>query len=495
MKRNLIYIALLLIAAQGAWADVTPSTMNPAPIEGPWTYLEVNTQTNGGSTTKPDVVSYNNLDGDCWDDVVQFQDNNYGTGFKLEGGRNSGTYQFGVFSIYFHHENVPAYTRKQMIWKYKLFAHVEIYNLCAALYAHKDLAVLKNTPVDFSYAYENPYSGRDYYLAYLMVASYNSEYSTRRVETPEKTAFFDFDNRTGSTEQTKSWYLMLTEYIEDVKNISQSEGSETHYGSFKHKGAVSWVDYYYKHITFHANGGAGSMDTQTIENNGNLTANAFTRENYAFVGWATAEDGEVVYADKAAITATESDKGLVDLYAVWTPAPTSVMDLIDAIGTVEYSDACRDKMTAAHEAYYALDNALKPYVTNYSVLISSEASYVVRKTEALIDSIGTVVHTDACKAKMEAARMAFNGLTKATEPLVSNYSTLLEAEAAYAEMEKTAFVMLNKGKEPMGDAQNKELDYPAAPDVQDKTFLHWEPVAEQISDTILIKAVYSEQNQ
>jgi len=491
MRKHIVFALLLTIVAQSAWAKVTPSTMDTPPTEGPWTYLEVNTQTNGGSTTKPDVVSFNNLDGDCWDDVIQFQDNDHGTGFKLKGGRNSGTYQFGVFSIYFHHENVPAYTRKQMIWKYKLFAHVEIYNLCAALYAHKDLEVLKSTPVDFSYAYENPYSGKDSYLAYLMVASYNSEYSTLRVETPEKTAFFDFDNRTGSTEQTKSWYLMLTEYIEDVKNISQSGGWETHYGNFKHKGDVAWIDYYYKHITYHANGGAGEMASQEIEDFGNLTANAFTRENYAFVGWATSENGEVVYADKAAITATESDKGAMNLYAVWTPAPTGVMALIDAIGTVEYTDACKEKMNTAHEAYYALDNALKPYVTNYSALIAAEEAYIILKAEAMIDAIGEVEHTDACKAKIDEARMTYNALTMATGALVANYSTLLDAEATYAEMEKTSFAFVDKGEGPIC-SEKKALDYPAAPDVQGKTFRNWQTVETNVSEdrTIVIKAVY-----
>ena len=70
-------------------------------------------------------------------------------------------------------------------------------------------------------------------------------------------------------------------------------------------------------VTFNANGGEGSMDTQTfVQGVGtNLTANAFTRENYKFVGWNTKKDGAgTSYADKGAIISLEAD---ITLYAQW----------------------------------------------------------------------------------------------------------------------------------------------------------------------------------
>ena len=70
-------------------------------------------------------------------------------------------------------------------------------------------------------------------------------------------------------------------------------------------------------ITFNANGGEGTMGTQTVKPNEAtaLTANTFTRADYDFTGWNTAKDGTgTAYDDKAEIT-TDTD---ITLYAQWT---------------------------------------------------------------------------------------------------------------------------------------------------------------------------------
>ena len=70
-------------------------------------------------------------------------------------------------------------------------------------------------------------------------------------------------------------------------------------------------------ITFDANGGKGTMGTQTVKPNEAtaLTANTFTRADYDFTGWNTAKDGTgTAYGDKANITPNEN----VTLYAQWT---------------------------------------------------------------------------------------------------------------------------------------------------------------------------------
>lgn len=69
-------------------------------------------------------------------------------------------------------------------------------------------------------------------------------------------------------------------------------------------------------ITFNANGGKGTMGTQTVKPNEAtaLTANSFTRADYDFTGWNTAKDGTgTAYTDKANITTNEN----VTLYAQW----------------------------------------------------------------------------------------------------------------------------------------------------------------------------------
>ena len=69
-------------------------------------------------------------------------------------------------------------------------------------------------------------------------------------------------------------------------------------------------------ITFDANGGKGTMGTQTVKPNEAtaLTANTFTRADYDFTGWNTAKDGTgTAYGDKANIATNEN----VTLYAQW----------------------------------------------------------------------------------------------------------------------------------------------------------------------------------
>lgn len=56
----------------------------------------------------------------------------------------------------------------------------------------------------------------------------------------------------------------------------------------------------------------------------------------------------------------------------------------------------------------------------------------VNEVEALINAIGEVAYTPGCKAKIDAARNAYNALTDEQKALVSNYATLEAAEARYA---------------------------------------------------------------
>ena len=67
-------------------------------------------------------------------------------------------------------------------------------------------------------------------------------------------------------------------------------------------------------VTFHANDGTGETAVQGVFAGGHLQANPFEREKLRFDGWAETPDGEVVYADGAAITLTAD----LDLYAKWT---------------------------------------------------------------------------------------------------------------------------------------------------------------------------------
>ena len=72
-------------------------------------------------------------------------------------------------------------------------------------------------------------------------------------------------------------------------------------------------------VTFHANGGTGSMSPQTAVSPNALTANAFTLTGYSFAGWDTSSAGATVVYNNGATYDFSAD---IDLYAVWAPNHT-----------------------------------------------------------------------------------------------------------------------------------------------------------------------------
>ena len=80
-------------------------------------------------------------------------------------------------------------------------------------------------------------------------------------------------------------------------------------------------------ITFNANGGEGSMEPQRFEVGVDtaLNTNAFTRENYKFIGWNTAADGSgATYADAGAILELTGDMTLYAQWQIWNGWLTDV---------------------------------------------------------------------------------------------------------------------------------------------------------------------------
>ncbi len=116
-----------------------------------------------------------------------------------------------------------------------------------------------------------------------------------------------------------------------------------------------------------------------------------------------------------------------------------VIAKIDAIGTVEYSDACKRRIKDADLAYRKLTAAQKELVTNYSTLMEARTAFIkatadqaaVYAVKARIDAIGTVEYTDACLSRIHGAELAYLNLTATQKELVTNYSVLTNARAAF----------------------------------------------------------------
>ena len=133
-----------------------------------------------------------------------------------------------------------------------------------------------------------------------------------------------------------------------------------------------------------------------------------------------------------------------------------VKDQIDALpseGKLTIAD--RDAVKAAQAAYGALSAEQKEYLT-FAQIAKIEAlskrmaeieKEAVKAVEDLIDDIGTV--TKDSKDKIDAARRAYDGLTKEQQDQVGNYQTLVDAEKAYAKL-TGGTTPGNPGKKPGG---------------------------------------------
>ena len=130
---------------------------------------------------------------------------------------------------------------------------------------------------------------------------------------------------------------------------------------------------------------------------------------------------------------------------------------------VDYDDEeCVNKIFQAREAYDALTEEQQALVTNYSTLTTAETTYKnlddnakAKAVDALISAIGKVEYTTICKTKIDAAREAYDALTADQKALVTNYSTLTDAEKRYDELELAATRHSLDDKEK--DVSNKEI--------------------------------------
>lgn len=176
--------------------------------------------------------------------------------------------------------------------------------------------------------------------------------------------------------------------------------------------------------------GSGDSIGELVRIDGTVIAGKFT----SYTG--TLEAGTYFIAsgqkDKdCSITALSFKSGVTDAQKV-----QSVVNYINAIGTVENTEECRNKIEIAQTAYNGLGDDLKKNVTNADKLTAAVNAYnkfAVDPVIALINAIGTVnVNSGIAIAE---ARTAYGKLTAAQQALVTNYATLVAAEKAYESFE------------------------------------------------------------
>ena len=153
--------------------------------------------------------------------------------------------------------------------------------------------------------------------------------------------------------------------------------------------------------------------------------------------------------DQKALVSADTLKALTDaedLYAKLEADNTkaqTVVEKINAIGDVQYNDQTKAKIDAARLAYDQLTDAQKALVNNTNTLTNAEDLYATKKTnadaakavEAKINAIGKVQYNAQTKAKIDEAKKAYNALTADQKALVTNNQTLTKAETTYDDVE------------------------------------------------------------
>jgi len=114
--------------------------------------------------------------------------------------------------------------------------------------------------------------------------------------------------------------------IGDEINFDEEIVFDNEFGLYAEWRAAAVAEYT---IEYRANGGTGSMASQTVTagNSVTLSKNVFSRTGYIFKGWSTSETATTVtYVDEENITPT----AYMDLYAVWEAEEVVVIPEIEA---------------------------------------------------------------------------------------------------------------------------------------------------------------------
>lgn len=182
-------------------------------------------------------------------------------------------------------------------------------------------------------------------------------------------------------------------------------------------------------------------------------------------------------------------------------AADEVKKLINAIGKVEVSAACKSRIDKAEQAYNKLTSDQKKLVDNADIINQAKQTYVLLvKAETdkqaadavkkLINAIGKIDTSIACKARIEIAEQAYNKLTADQKKLIDNAEIINQAKQTYAALEKAE--KEKKEQVRKGDIyKNGNYKYKIT-DVKKKTVTLMQPTSKKIKkivvpDTVKIK--------
>ena len=161
---------------------------------------------------------------------------------------------------------------------------------------------------------------------------------------------------------TKSGYTFAGWYTDEECTQEATAGAEITQNTTLH---AKWTANTYT-VCFNANGGTGTMGNQSFTYGAEqaLSSNKFTLDSYIFAGWATTEDGDVVYTDAQSVSnLTTTNGATITLYAQWTQLHTITwMVGSTSILTEEVANATGVTKTPANPANGAIGNCANAFM-------------------------------------------------------------------------------------------------------------------------------------
>lgn len=151
------------------------------------------------------------------------------------------------------------------------------------------------------------------------------------------------------------------------------------------------------------------VDEVTEEDRADIEA---AREAYEAL---TDEQKEDMYINKLNAVENQIDKNKA----------AEVIELIDAIGEVDDSDECRDRIQAARDAYDELTDNQRTFVTNCNDMFAAEEEYTSLKREKTIKDV-----TDKINALPDADKLTIDDFYEVYEAEYLFYKELSEEEQA-----------------------------------------------------------------
>ena len=167
-----------------------------------------------------------------------------------------------------------------------------------------------------------------------------------------------------------------------------------------------------------------------------ITIDNKTRIEAARAKYDALTDAEKAKVEQATVDILEAAENAWATMKAQSDIADVVEEAISAIGKLERTEACQQKIANAREQYNNLTDLQKSLVDNYYTLVSAETNYAAYVTAAdevigKINAIGTVENTEASKQKIDEARAAFNALLTEIKEFVTNYDSLASAESIY----------------------------------------------------------------